>query len=161
MFKALKSLCNLRQEQNDYFGATLFSEEAYDFVVEAYDCFHPQVHEAAGELIDIVIMKGDLCDAERYAQVNYGNLRDKKNGIDQEGNEMAIGAYNLANAILKQNGVLIKAKALARDCLRIRTLIYGCDHYAIVSTCDLLDNILSLQNKSGEEPRETCFSYFN
>jgi hypothetical protein len=41
-----------------------FAEEAYNLVVEAYDPVHPQVQEAAGELINILIMKGDLYDGD-------------------------------------------------------------------------------------------------
>jgi flagellar hook assembly protein FlgD len=122
IFTALKTFCSLRQMQSNYSGAILFAEEAHNLVVEASDCVHPQVQEAAGILINILTLKGDLFDAEHYAQVTYGNLRDKKNGIDQEGEEMAMGAYNLANVILKQNGDLIKAEELARESLRIRTL---------------------------------------
>jgi hypothetical protein len=69
--------------------------------------------EAAGILIEILIMKGDLFDAECYAQVTYGNLRDKKNGRDQETEVVAMGEYNLANVIYRQNGDLIKAEEIA------------------------------------------------
>jgi hypothetical protein len=61
-----------------------FAEEAYNLVVEAYDPVHPQVQEAAGELINILIMKGDLYDGD---------------GIDQESELVAEGAFNLANVI--------------------------------------------------------------
>jgi hypothetical protein len=56
-------------------------------------------------LINNLIRKGDLFDAERYAQVTYGNLRDKKNGIDQESEAVVVeGAYNLADVIYRQKG---------------------------------------------------------
>jgi flagellar hook assembly protein FlgD len=109
--------------------------------VEAYDPVHPQVQEAAGLLINILIVKGDLFDAERYAQVTYGNLRDKKNGRDQESEEMATGAYNLADVIYRQKGDLIKAEELARESLRIRTLIYGSNCQKVSLCCDLLAGI--------------------
>jgi hypothetical protein len=155
IFTASRTYSYLRQKQSDYSGAVVFAEEAYNLVVEAYDCVHPQVQEAAGVLIEILISKGDLYDAERYAQVTYGNLRDKKNDIDQEGEDMAKGAYNLANVIHEQNGDLIKAEELARESLRIRTLVYGNNHnndYFSVS-CDLLAGILSAQGKFGDETR--------
>jgi hypothetical protein len=63
------------------------------------DIIFPQVQEAAGVLISILIRKEDLFDAERYAQVTYGSLRDKKNGIDQKSEAVADGAYNLADVI--------------------------------------------------------------
>jgi tetratricopeptide (TPR) repeat protein len=128
-----------------------FAEDAYNLVVEAYDPVHPQVQEAAGVLIEVLIAKDDLFDAERYAQVTYGNLRDKKNGIDQESEAVANGAYNLANVIYRQEGDLIKAEELARESLRIRTLI---NNYSIViSSCDLLARILSAQGKLGDETK--------
>jgi hypothetical protein len=135
---ALRTYCSLRQRQRDYSGALIFAEEAYNLVVEAYDPVHPQVQEAAGILIDILIMKGDLYDAERYAQVTYGNLRDKKNGIDQNSKVVAQGALNLANVILRQKGDLTKAEELARESLRINTLTCGRDENIAEVSSNLL-----------------------
>jgi flagellar hook assembly protein FlgD len=129
------------------------AEEAYNLVVEAYDPVPPQVQEAAGVLIHILIEKGDLFDAERYAQVTYGNLRDKKNGIDQESEEVATGAYNLADAIYRLNGDLIKAEEVARESLRIRSLIYDIKDPSVGSSCILLASILETQGKLGDETR--------
>jgi hypothetical protein len=103
IFNALRTYCDLRLGQGNILDALTFAEDGYNFVVEAYDPLHPQVQEAAGVLINILIWKGDLFDAERYAQVTYSNLRDKKNGMDQESE-----AYNLANVILQQKGDMIK-----------------------------------------------------
>jgi tetratricopeptide (TPR) repeat protein len=151
IFIALKTYCGLRERQNNHSGALPFAEEAYNLVVEAYDPVHSQVQEAAGILIHILIRKGDLYDAERYAQVTYGNLRDKKNGIDQEGEEMATGAYNLADVIVRQEGDLIKAEKLARESLRIRTL----NNDFNINTCrDLLARIMLTQGNLGDETRE-------
>jgi Rad3-related DNA helicase len=80
------------------------------------------VQEAAGISIDVLIAKGDLYDAERYAQVTYGNLRDKKNGIDQNSAVVAQGAHNLANVIYQQKGDMIKAEELTRESLRIKNM---------------------------------------
>jgi hypothetical protein len=79
IFEALKSYCNLRQQQDNLLDASTFAEECYNLIVEAYD----PVQEAVGILIHILISKADLFDAERYAQVTYGNLRDKENGMNQ------------------------------------------------------------------------------
>jgi hypothetical protein len=151
---ALRTYCNLRNQQRDYSGALSFAEECYNLVVEAYDPVHPQVQEAAGVLINVLIKKGDIFDAERYAQVTYSNLRDKKNGMDQEGEEMATGAYNLANAINQQEGDLIKAEELAKECLRIRSLIYGSSHFDVALSCNLLASILRQQRKLGDETKD-------
>jgi hypothetical protein len=86
IFCALSTNSALQSLQGDCIGAVALAEEAYNLVVEAYDPVHPQVQTAAGILIRILIKKGDLSnlfDAERYAEVTYSNLRDKKNGMDQ------------------------------------------------------------------------------
>jgi hypothetical protein len=67
--------------------------------VDAYDPVHPQVQQAAEMLINCLIQEGDLFNAERFAQQTYENLRDRKNGMDQEGEEVALGSCNLANVI--------------------------------------------------------------
>jgi tetratricopeptide (TPR) repeat protein len=150
---ALNTYCDLRQRQRDYSGGVAFAEDAYNLVVEAYDPVHPQVQEAAGILIRILIAKGDYYDAERYAQVTYGNLRDKRNGINQESEAVANGAYNLANVIYRQDGDLMKAEELARESLRIRTLINASNYSIVVLSCDILASILSAQGKLGDETR--------
>jgi tetratricopeptide (TPR) repeat protein len=150
---ALRIYCKIRQAQGDYSGAVTFAEDAYNLVVEAYDPVHPQVQEAAGTLINVLIAKGDLFDAERYAQVTYGNLRDKNNGIDQESEAVANGAYNLADVLYQLEGDLIKAEEVARESLRIRTLIFDSNHIIVGLSCDLLASILSAQGKLGDETR--------
>jgi hypothetical protein len=162
IFEALRTYCNLWMMRSDSSSALPFAEEAYNLVVEAYDPVHLQVQEAAGVLIRILIAKGDLYDAERYAQVTYGNLRDKKNGIDQETEVVATGAFNLANVIHIQKKDLIKAEELARESLRIRTLVYGNNHIGIDICCDLLARILWSQGKFGDEMRglyERCLAF--
>jgi hypothetical protein len=151
---ALRTYCDLRQIQCDYSGAVLFAEEAYNLVVEAYNCVHPQVQEAAGVLINILIAKGDLFDAERYAQVTYGNLRDEKNGIDQDSEVVARGAYNLADVILRQEGDLMKAEELARESLRIRILMNDGEYCRIDVSYGLLACIFQAQGNFGDETKE-------
>jgi hypothetical protein len=154
IFSALSSYSKLRLLQQNYPSALIFAEECYNFVVEAYDPVHPQVQEAAGILINLLITKGDFYNAERYAEVTYSNLRDKKNGMDQESEAVANGAFNLANIILRQKVDLIKAEELARESLRIRTLVYGRNHETVGSSCDLLASILMGQGNFGDETKE-------
>jgi hypothetical protein len=69
---ALMTYCTLRERRTDYSGAVAFAEEAYNLVVETYDPSHSQVsqeQEAAGVLIEVLIAKGDLFDAERYGKL--------------------------------------------------------------------------------------------
>jgi tetratricopeptide (TPR) repeat protein len=154
IFAALRAYCQLRQQQSDYLGAVNFAEEGYNLVVTAYDPVHIMTQEAAAVLITALISNGNLYDAERYAQVTYSNLRDKKNGIDQDSKAVAKGTYNLANVIYFQKGDLIKAEILAREVLRIRTRIYDCNHFRIGISCKLLVNILLEKNDLGEETKE-------
>jgi hypothetical protein len=119
------------------------------------------VQESAGLLIGILIRKGDLFDAERYAQVTYGNLRDEKNGIDQESEAVAEGAYNLANVIYRQDGNLMEAEELAREYLRITSLTNDNKDHRVGRACNLLANILSRQDQLGDETRglyERCLA---
>jgi hypothetical protein len=116
---------------------------------------HPQVQEAAGILINSLIRKGDLFNAERFAEQSYANLRDIKNGMDQEGEEVAMGAYNLADVIRRQDdGDLIRGEKLARESLLIRTQLHGSNHHRIGSSCALLGRILLNQGKLGDETKE-------
>jgi hypothetical protein len=138
-------------------------------IVEAYDPVHPENPEmqvAAGILIDVLITKGDLFN-ERFATVTYGNLRDKKSGIDQEHEEIAMGAYNFAHVILRLQRDLIFAEQLARESLRIRTLLYDSNNQNVGISCNLRDKntlgnemkesherslVISIRNKGPDQP---------
>jgi hypothetical protein len=168
MFKAICSFSWLRRRQGDYSAAVIFAEEAYNLVVDAYDPAHPQVQEAANLLIGCLIDKGDFLNAERFAEQTYQNLRDPKNGMNQEGEEVAKGAYDLADVICRQNGDLeglIKAEELIREVLRIRTPIFGFNHHCVGVSCDLLARILMTQllkknNKSFDRLRDESKELF-
>jgi tetratricopeptide (TPR) repeat protein len=151
ILEALTNCVDVRQRQGDHSGALPFAEEAYNVVVIAYDPVHRQVQQAAGMLIHCLIHNGDLFNAERFAQQTYENLRDRKNGIDQEGEEVARGSHNLANVILLQDGDLLKAEKLTREALRIRSLIYNSDDLSIGRSCNLLARILRSQGKFEDE----------
>jgi tetratricopeptide (TPR) repeat protein len=151
IFRALLYHYDLREKQDNKSGAIHFAEDAYNLVVEAYDCVHPQVQEAAGVLIHGLIAKGDYYDAERYAQVTYSNLRDKKNGIDQDDDEIATSAYNLAYVLYCQKVNLAKAEEYAREALNIRTKIHGSNDNCVGRSCDLLAEILRDEGKLGDE----------
>jgi hypothetical protein len=87
--------------------------------------------------------------------VAYG---DCKKGVDQENEAIATGAYNLADIIYRQNGDLIRAEELARECLRIRTLLYDSGHNSVGLSCSLLASILGAQGNLGSETR-ALFDY--
>jgi hypothetical protein len=73
--------------------------------------------------------------------------------MDQEGEEVAKGSYNLADVIHQQNGDLSKAEKLAREALRIRSLTYNSDDHGIGLSCDLLGRILQSQGKLEDETK--------
>jgi hypothetical protein len=106
------------------------------------------VQQAAGTLINCLIHNDDLFNAERFAQQTYENLRDRKNGMDQEGEEVAMGSYNLANVIQLQGGDLLKAEELAREALLIRGKLNSGNEGA---SCHLLARIFQLQGKFEDE----------
>jgi tetratricopeptide (TPR) repeat protein len=64
-----------------------------------------------------------------------------------------MGAYNLADVINQQLGDLVKAEELARESLRILSLINDINHYRVGRTCNLLANILRMQGQLGDETR--------
>lgn len=76
--------------------------------------------------------------AERFARITYSNLRDSKNGMDQESEGVAMGTFILAEVIFHQREDFIEAEKLAREALRIRTLIWGRDH----SNVGIVGNLL-------------------
>jgi tetratricopeptide (TPR) repeat protein len=145
----LGACVGVQQRQGNYSGAVPFAEEAYNVVVIAYDCVHPQVQQAAGMLIECLIHNGDLVDAGRFAQQTYENLRDRKNGMNQEGEEVANGSYNLADVIYRQKGDLLKAEELAREALLIREKLNIDNESA--NCCHLLARILQSQGKFEDE----------
>jgi hypothetical protein len=105
-------LCNyvyLRRREGKISTAVTFVEEALNLVVVAYDPVHLQVQEAAGLLIQCLIKTGNFFDAERYAEVTYSNLRDRKNGILQSEKNFGNKTKNLLEQalanLIKNEGV--------------------------------------------------------
>jgi hypothetical protein len=137
----------------------IFFEEAYNCAAVAYDPVHPEVQFAAGYLIECLIHKGDLYDAERFAQMTFDSLKDPANRVDQDSEAMAEGYYNLGNVIVMQNGDPVKAERLAREAHRIRIHLYGNNSVHIGPSASLLANSLRLHGKLGDETRELydCF----
>jgi tetratricopeptide (TPR) repeat protein len=151
---ALRALYDIKAFQENYVDALRFTEEAYDLAAIAYNPVHPKVQEAAGALIQCLTHKGDLYNAERFSEATLDSLKDPANGLDQESEEVAMGYHNLADVISAQKGDLVKAEMLARESLRIRTLIYGNDHVNVGHSCDLLARILMSQDNLGNETME-------
>jgi hypothetical protein len=101
--------------------------EKLTIVAVAYNPVYPQVQEAAGVLIDCLTRKGDLYDAERYAQLTLDSLKDPANAVDQESEALARGYYDLGWVLYIQNESLARAEVLARESLRIRAQLNGND----------------------------------
>jgi tetratricopeptide (TPR) repeat protein len=151
---AYRNYGNLRSMQDNYTDAAIFFEEAYNCVAMAYNPVHPEVQTAAGNLIECLIHKGDLYDAERFSQMTLDSLRDPANGVDQNSEAVALGYYNLGSVIRKQNGDLDKAERLAREAYRIRIQLYGNDHCSVGDSAALLASILRSQGKLGDETKK-------
>jgi tetratricopeptide (TPR) repeat protein len=154
LFKVLTSYCILQMTQSNFTDAKILAEEAYNCVAVAYDPVHPQVQEAAGVLIDCLIDKGDLYDAERFAQATLDSLKDPANKEDQESEAVAVGYSNLGEVIFRQNVDLMRAEVLARESLRIRAQLFGNDGYLARSSITLLANILRKQGNLGDEVKK-------
>jgi hypothetical protein len=108
--------------------------------------------EAAGALIDCLILQRDFYNAERFAIVTLDGLKDPVNGVDQESEAVAQGCYNLAHVIINlQDGDLLKAEMLARETLHIRERQFGNDHHIVGDSLAFLSGILRKQNKLGDE----------
>jgi tetratricopeptide (TPR) repeat protein len=154
LLKAFTNYCTLMIAQSDFAGALPFAEEAYNCVAIAYNPVHPQVQEAAGTLIDCLMHKGELYDAERFSQLTLDSLKDPANEVDQESEAVAKGYYNLGNVLKKQKEDVVRAEMLARESLRIRTQLYGNDHPHVGNSIGLLAEILRKQGNLGNEVKE-------
>jgi hypothetical protein len=152
--EALRSYHNVWAFQSNYANALPFAEEAYNICAIAYNLVHPKVQFAAGTLIECLVLKGDLYDAERFAEATLDSLKDPANGFDQESEAVAKGYFNLASVISEQEGDLAKAEMLVRESLRIRTRVYGNDHRNVGHCCNLLARILLSQGNLGNETTE-------
>lgn len=108
-------------------------------------------------LIACLTYKGDLNNAEMFAEATLASLKDPGNEVDQQSDEVAKGYYNLALVIDQQEqGDIVRADMLVRESLRIRTLIFhdDLDHPHVGMSTALLANILQLQRKLGDKTKE-------
>jgi hypothetical protein len=159
LFQALGVCGDLQNKQGKHADALTSAEEAYDCVAVAYNPVHPEVQKAAGTLIEYLTHKGDLYNAERFAQATLDSLKDPGNKVDQQSEEVARGYYNLADVINQQKGDLVKAEMLARESLRIRTQIFHNNHPRVGISNGLLGSILLSQGNLGYETKELLERY--
>lgn len=150
---ALVDYYALRMAQGNYADALIFAEEAYNCAAITYNPVHLEVQKAAGTLIACLTIVKDYEKAEIFAQMTLDSLKDPANGVDQLSEEVAVGYYNLANAINQQKGDVMKCERLGRESLRIRTLLYDDHHLYVGSSARLLASILQRQCNYGDEPK--------
>jgi tetratricopeptide (TPR) repeat protein len=153
LFASLSNYINVHGLQSDFEGATKFAEEAYNVVAIAYNPVHPQVQEAASRLIECLSHSRDLRHAETFAQMSLDSLKDPANNVDQEGEEVARGYYDLGNIIHSQGNDNPRAEMLAKESLRIRVQFYGNDHLRVGESIALLANTLIAQGRLDDELR--------
>jgi hypothetical protein len=91
--RALRTFYEIRREEDNHADALTFAEEAYGCVAVAYNPVHPKVQKAASALIECLTDKGDLCNAELFAQMTLDSLKDPQNGLDQQ-SEAVANCYN-------------------------------------------------------------------
>jgi tetratricopeptide (TPR) repeat protein len=154
LLKTLSTYSLHLSNRGEFAGAISVAEEAYNCAAIAYNPVHPKVQKAAGTLIECLIRKGDLDNAELFSQMTLDSLKDPANKVDQEGEEVARGYFNLANVISMEKSPkkdYKRAEMLVRESLRIRTKLYSNDHWHIGSNIGLLASILRKQFQFGPE----------
>jgi tetratricopeptide (TPR) repeat protein len=154
LYIALGTYSELRRTEGKYVDAIELAKEAYDCVAVTYNPVHPKVQGAACTLIESLILNGEFYDGERYAQATLDSLKDPMNKLDQQSNDVARGYHNLANIIYLQNKDFKKAEILARESLRIRTLLYDDSHENSGHSSDLLACILQAQGNLSSETKK-------
>lgn len=154
LYRALRAYGDFRKFQGNFAEAVASAEENYNCLAVTYNPVHPKVQTAVGTLIQCLILKGDLYDAERFAQATLDSLKDPKNGLDQPSKAVADGYLNLSNVICSLNGDLVKAEMLARESLRILSHLYDHDHQTLAPSTGQLADILIQQGKLGCETKE-------
>ena len=90
LYEALKLLASVNLAKE----ALPLSEEAYELVSGVHGPEHPEVQEAASELIQYLLRDGDFSRAEDYARINYETLMS---GSDPESYISAISMKQLAH----------------------------------------------------------------
>lgn len=80
--RCLKTFAEIRSQQRRCLEAITYSEEAYILLSEAYGPVHPQVQNAASDLIELHSRNGEFENADRYARINYESIIDPNNGYD-------------------------------------------------------------------------------
>ena len=95
-YRSLLMFSDLRRFQSRYPEAIDFAEQAYILVSGTYGPVHPAVQGAASQLIQHLIANGDYSRADDYCRMNYENLTDPRNGVDQKGSAVADGMSQIA-----------------------------------------------------------------
>jgi tetratricopeptide (TPR) repeat protein len=131
-------------------------EDAYNWMAEAYNPYHPKVLEAANHLIKILIQTEEYYDAERYAIICYECLTRP---VDTESDEVAFAAEALArinHELVARNkgGDHEKAEYLCRKSLRIWESLYEPDVFPIGIALDTLSDILILKENHDDEVKD-------
>jgi tetratricopeptide (TPR) repeat protein len=150
----LQVCCELQRNQGNHTKALAFAEEWYDCVAVAYNPVHPDVQKAASSLIICLLCEGFTEKAETFAEFTLASLKDPKNGLDQQSEELAQGYIDLAYAIHERKGDLVKAERLLREACRIVSQIYGNFHINTTNPSDILAKVLQSQGKLGPETKE-------
>jgi hypothetical protein len=86
--------------------------------------------------------------------MSLDSLKDPANNVDQGGEAISRGYYNLGNIIHAQGKDLSRAEMLVKESLRTRALFYGNDHLYVGESISLLANISIGQGRLDNEALE-------
>jgi tetratricopeptide (TPR) repeat protein len=136
---------------------TMF-EDAYNIMAETYDPSHPKVLAIGSLLIDVLIVKEEYYDAERFSRICYECL---KRVNDHESYLMCKIMQDLANAsfhlfIMNNNTDtlnLLEIEMLLRNSINIEEKKFGHDSIAMITLLLQLVNVIRLfenENRDNE-----------
>ena len=132
--RCLKTFAEIRSQQRKCLQAITLSEEAYILLSEAYGPVHPQVQNAASDLIELHSRNGEFENADRYARINYESIIDPNNGYDMDSLGAAQAMELLARLWWLNNGEEgqevsetsgAEAESLTRQAITIVEKLYG------------------------------------
>lgn len=166
--RALANYANCKEEQSLNHEAIAFFENAYILASGAYGCVHCEVQEAASNLIDCLLNQGDYSRADGYCRMNYDNLTDPRNGIDQESDEVCHGMFQICCIWLKKDPVKDEKEAIAlgneaEDLIRKSTRLYmkrkSLKNYGSIRYYRAFGEILLKRSQFTEETRTVLERY--
>lgn len=161
LYEALKRNARLRKAQGRLSEAIALTEEAYISVSDAKGPENAEVQEAAVELIECLMITGQLSRAEAFSRITYENLIDPSNGIDQNSDQVARGMQQLAWICLRITredkdappSLLVEAESLIKNACDVTQQLHGHPTTNLTVCLAIYGDILMQRDASIEEIR--------